>query len=38
MAVKTKRAGAQTVGDVFSAVTRAPKHKMPDDEMDPEVA
>ena len=38
MAVKTKRAGAQTVGDVFSAVGRAPRHKMPDDEMDPEVA
>jgi glutamate/tyrosine decarboxylase-like PLP-dependent enzyme len=38
VAVKTKRAGAQTVGDVFSAVGRAPRHKMPDDEMDPEVA
>jgi glutamate decarboxylase len=38
LAVKTKRAGAQTVGDVFAAVHHAPRHKMPDDEMDPEVA
>jgi glutamate decarboxylase len=38
LAVKTKRAGAQSIGDVFSAVERAPRHKMPDDEMDPEVA
>jgi glutamate decarboxylase len=38
VAVKTRRAGAQTVGDVFAAVHTAPRHTMPDDEMDPEVA
>ncbi len=38
MAVKTKRAGAQSIGDVFSAVEHAPRHKMPVGEMDPEVA
>ncbi len=35
---KTKRAGAQTIGDVFSEVGRAPRHRIPDEEMDPEVA
>ncbi len=39
MALKrTKRAQAQTIGDVFSEVERAPRHRLPDDEMDPEVA
>ncbi len=39
MAIKqTKRARAQSIGDVFSEVGRAPRHKMPNDEMDPEVA
>ncbi len=39
MAVKqTKRAGAQSVGDVFAEIGRAPRHRIPDDEMDPEVA
>jgi len=35
---RSRRAEAQTIGDVFAAVGRAPRHKMPDDEMDPEVA
>ena len=35
---KTKRAGTQSIGDVFAEVGRAPRHRMPDDEMDPEVA
>ncbi len=39
MALKrTKRAQAQTVGDVFSEVRRAARHRLPDGEMDPEVA
>ena len=39
MAVKqTKRANAQTVGDVFSEVGRAPRRRLPENEMDPEVA
>ena len=38
MAVKRKRAGAQSVGDVFTEIGRAPRHRIPDDEMDPEVA
>ena len=39
MAIKqTKRARAQLVGDVFSEVRRAPRHEMPMEEMDPEVA
>jgi glutamate decarboxylase len=35
---QTKRARAQSVGDVFSEVRRAPRHEIPADEMDPEVA
>jgi glutamate decarboxylase len=35
---RTKRAQAQTVGDVFSEVRRAARHRLPDNEMDPEVA
>ena len=35
---KTKRAGAQSVGDVFAEIGRAPRRRIPDDEMDPEVA
>jgi glutamate decarboxylase len=35
---RTKRALAQTVGDVFSEVRRAARHRLPDGEMDPEVA
>jgi len=38
VAVKRKRAGAQSVGDVFTEIGRAPRHRIPDDEMDPEVA
>ena len=39
MAVKkTKRAGAQSIGDVFADIGRAPRRRIPDDEMDPEVA
>jgi glutamate decarboxylase len=38
MAIKNKRARAQSIGDVFSEVGRVPRHRMPDDEMDPEVA
>jgi glutamate decarboxylase len=38
VAIKNRRARAQTIGDVFSAVGRVPRHRMPDDEMDPEVA
>ena len=39
MAVKqTKRANAQTVSDVFSEVGRAPRRRLPENEMDPEVA
>ncbi len=39
MAIKqTKRARAQLIGDVFSGVRRAPRHEMPTEEMDPEVA
>jgi glutamate decarboxylase len=35
---QTKRARAQLVGDVFSEVRRAPRHEIPSEEMDPEVA
>ena len=35
---KAKHVGAQSVGDIFAEVGRAPRHRMPDDEMDPEVA
>jgi glutamate decarboxylase len=35
---RTKRAKSQSIGDVFAEVGRAPRHRMPDDEMDPEVA
>ena len=39
MAVKkTKRAGVQLIGDVFSEVQRAPRNRIPDHEMDPDVA
>ena len=39
MALKrTKRAGAQSIGDVFSEVRHAPRHRLPATEMDPEVA
>lgn len=41
MAVKrTKRSKsqAQSIGDVFAEVGRAPRHRLPDNEMDPEVA
>jgi glutamate decarboxylase len=35
---RTKRAQAETIGDVFSEVRRAARHRLPDSEMDPEVA
>jgi glutamate decarboxylase len=35
---RTRRAQAQTIGDVFAEVGRAPRHRLPDAEMDPEVA
>ena len=39
MAVKkTKRAGAQLIGDVFSEVGHVPRNRLPAEEMDPEVA
>jgi glutamate decarboxylase len=38
VAIRNRRVRAQTVGDVFTAVGRVPRHRMPDDEMDPEVA
>ena len=39
MAIKqTKRSKSQSIGDVFAAVGRAPRHQMPVDEMEPEVA
>ncbi len=39
MAVKrTRRSKSQSIGDVFAEVGRAPRHRLPDNEMDPEVA
>ena len=34
---KTKRAGLETVGDVFAEVGRVPRHRMPAEERDPDV-
>jgi glutamate decarboxylase len=35
---RTKRSKSQSIGDVFAEVGRAPRHRLPDHEMDPEVA
>jgi glutamate decarboxylase len=35
---RTKRAGTQSIGDVFAEIGHAPRRRIPDDEMDPEVA
>jgi glutamate decarboxylase len=35
---RTKRSKSQSIGDVFAEVGRAPRHRLPENEMDPEVA
>jgi glutamate decarboxylase len=35
---RTRRAGTQSIGDVFAEIGHAPRRRIPDDEMDPEVA
>jgi hypothetical protein len=35
---RTQRAQAQTIGDDFSEIGLVSRHRLPDDEMDPEIA